>query len=248
MQVRTHILRFKIKRIHTKNGLVSEKVAVSVHQSRIFDCYFAHRWYTSGMMNIQELLSEFKRQNNLTNDYIANYCGVTKSTVSRWCSGRIRRITPETLAKLSEMFQVDLDDMTRVGSYNYEKPILGTVKAGYGLLADENLEGYIQVSEKDFHDGDYFLRVTGNSMKDANIHDGDLLFVKQCTDIPSGSIGVFLIGGEEVTVKKLIKKDNYWILQAANPDVEPKVFTFEELESTPVQIIGRALYARTDLA
>lgn len=203
--------------------------------------------YNEAMMNIQELLNQFKRQNNVTNDYIADYCGVTKSTVSRWCSGRIRRIAPETMAKLADMFQLDLEEMTRVGGYSLERPLLGTVKAGYGLLAEENLEGYIPVSESDFHKGDYFLRVTGDSMEEAHIHDGDLLYVKQTSDIPSGSIGVFLIAGEEVTVKKLIKKDRYWILQAANAEVEPRIYTLEELTTVPVQIIGRAVYARTEL-
>ncbi len=198
-------------------------------------------------MNIQELLNQYKRQTNVTNDYIAEQCGVSKSTVSRWCSGKIRRIAPETLEKLAETLGIDFDTMTKVGGYALEKPLLGTVKAGYGLLAEENLEGYVQVSEADYQKGDYFLRVTGNSMQDAHIHDGDLLFVKQCTDVPSGTIAVMLIGGDEVTVKKLIKKNGYWILQAANPDVEPRVYTLEEVATTPVQIIGRALYARTDL-
>ena len=198
-------------------------------------------------MNLAELLNQFKRQNNVNNDYIAEYCGVTKSTVSRWCTGRSKRIHQETLEKISQMLNIDLDDMTRVNGLAYERPILGTVKAGYGLFAEENLEGYETVSESDFHEGDYFLRVTGDSMKDANIHSGDLLFVKSCTDIASGEIGVFLIDHEEVTVKKLIKKPNCWILMAANPDVEPRVYTLEELVTTPVQIIGKAIYSRSEL-
>lgn len=199
-------------------------------------------------MNVAELLNQFKRQNNVNNDYIAEYCGVTKSTVSRWCTGKSKKVHPETLDKISQMLNMDLEDMTRVNGLAYEKPILGTVKAGYGLFAEENMEGYETVSEADFHKGDYFLRVTGNSMKDANIHDGDLLFVKSCSDIPSGSIGVFLIDHEEVTVKKLIKKPTCWVLMAANPDVEPKVFSLEEIVTTPVQIIGKAIYSRTELA
>ncbi|MBF0579104.1 helix-turn-helix domain-containing protein [Erysipelotrichaceae bacterium RD49] len=199
-------------------------------------------------MNIPEALNQFKHDNNLTNDYIANYCGVTRSTVSRWCNGKIRKIGPETLAKLAEMLNIDLEDMNRIRGLQLKRPILGTVKAGYGLLADENIDGYVEVSEADYAKGDYFLRVTGDSMKDAHIHEGDLLYVKQCTDLPSGAIAVLLIGGEEVTVKKLIKKDRYWILQAANTEVEPRVYTLKEVEDTPVQIIGRAVFSRTDLS
>lgn len=198
-------------------------------------------------MNIKELLNEYKRQTNVTNDYIAQYTGVTKSTVSRWCRGQIKRISPETLDKLSEMLGVDLEDLTRISEFALEKPILGTVKAGYGLLAEENLEGYAEVTQADYNKGDYFLRVTGNSMIGAKIHDQDLLYVKSCQDVPNGSIAVVLIGGDEVSVKKLVKKPDYWVLQAANPDVDPRVFTLKEVEELPVQVIGRAIYARSEL-
>ena len=65
-------------------------------------------------INIPEALNQFKHDNNLTNDYIADYCGVTRSTVSRWCNGKIRKIGPETLAKLAEMLNIDLEDMNRI--------------------------------------------------------------------------------------------------------------------------------------
>lgn len=104
-------------------------------------------------MNIAEVLTQFKRQNNVNNDYIADYCGVTKSTVSRWCTSKSKKVHPETLEKISQMLNIDLEDMTRVNGLAYEKPILGTVKAGYGLFAEENMEGYETVSESDFHKG-----------------------------------------------------------------------------------------------
>ncbi|UNT95205.1 LexA family protein [Allobaculum mucilyticum] len=197
-------------------------------------------------MNIPQLLNEFKRQNNLTNDYIADYCGVTRSTVSRWCNGKIRRIAPEALEKIGEMLNVSFDDLTSISKFAFTRPILGEVKAGYGLYADENIEGYAKVSEDDYNRGDFFLRVVGDSMKGAHIHDGDLLYVRQCVDLPSGTIGIFLIGGEEVTVKKLIKKEDYWILQAANDEIEPRVFTLREVQELPVQVLGRAIYCRTE--
>lgn len=126
-------------------------------------------------MNIQELIVEYKRQNNATNESIAKALGVTKSTVSRWARGQIKNVSPDTLDKLSGLLQIDPEEMTRLTRFSFEKPLLGIVKAGYGLLAEENLEGYIPVSEEDYQNGDYFLRVSGNSMINAKIHDGDLL-------------------------------------------------------------------------
>lgn len=205
----------------------------------------AHLCYIGGM-NIPEILRQFKKQTNVTNDYIAEQCGVTKSTVSRWCNGKIRRISPETMEKLADMLQVDLEEMTKVGEFALEKPLLGTVRAGYGLLAEENLDGYVEVSNADYKKGDYFLRVTGNSMKDARIHDKDLLYVQSCSDVPSGTVAVLLIGGEEVTVKKLIKKPKFWILQAANDDVEPRIYSMEEVAKLPVEVIGKAVYSKSE--
>lgn len=82
-------------------------------------------------MNIQQILNEYKRQTNVTNDYIAQKIGVTKSTVSRWCNGQIKKISPDTLQKLSSLIGIDFDQMTRITQFSFEKPILGTVKAGY---------------------------------------------------------------------------------------------------------------------
>lgn len=197
-------------------------------------------------MNIQQILLEYKRQTNVTNDFIAQQIGVTKSTVSRWCNGQIKKISPETLQKLSSLIGIDFDQMTKIAQFSFEKPILGIVKAGYGLFAQENIEGYLPVSEAEYEQGDYFLRVEGNSMIQAKIHDQDLLFVKSVQDVPSNTIAIVLIEKEEVTVKRVIKKDKYLILEAANEDVEPKIYTWQEVEDLPVQIIGKVIYARRD--
>jgi repressor LexA len=202
------------------------------------------------MYNLKDLLAEYKRQTHQTNDYIAEQCGVNKSTVSRWCRGHTKKISSSTLEKLANLLQLDPDDLSSssFAGLQFEKPILGTVKAGYGLFAEQNLDGYVGVSQEDYNSGDYFLRVSGDSMIGEKIHDQDLLYVKAVDDVPSGTIAVVLIGGDEVSVKKLIKKKDYWILQAANPNVEPRIFTLQEVEETPVRVIGKVLYARSEIA
>jgi repressor LexA len=81
----------------------------------------------------------------------------------------------------------------------------------------------------------------------AKIHDNDLLFVKQVDDVPSNTIAVVLIGQDEVSVKRVIKTDKYLLLEAANPDVETKVFTKKEVMELPVRIIGKVIYSRTEI-
>lgn len=196
-------------------------------------------------MTLQELLIQFKIRTGLNNEAIAKTLGISKSTVSRWVNGDTKNLKKETLSKLSELLGIDVVATMAENSFVHKKPILGLVKAGYDLFSDENLEGYLEVNEEDDRKGDYFLRVTGDSMELAKIHDQDLIYVKQCQEVNNGTIAVVMIG-EEVTVKKVIKQKNVFILEAANPNVENRYFTPQEVQELPVKIIGKVIYSRTD--
>ena len=123
-------------------------------------------------------------------------------------------------------------------------PVLGYVKAGYNLFAEENWLGEEEVSLAEKKTGDFFLQVTGDSMNGAGILDGSLVLVRQSDTIDSGKIGVVLIG-DEVTVKRVIYKNGMMILEAANPEVENRYFTAKEIRSVPVRILGRVVSCKT---
>lgn len=197
-------------------------------------------------MNFKEYLKKYKEKMGVSNEYIASQLGVNRSTVTRWLKGDTKVTNPEVIKKLSFILGVDVESLIN-SEERYEKPVLGEVKAGYDLLIDENFEGYEQVTQDDYYRGDFFLRVVGDSMSGAHIHDGDLLYVKKCNDVPSGTIAVVLINRCEVTVKKVIKKEGLLILEPANPSVDVRYYSQEEVESLPVEIIGKALYSRSDL-
>lgn len=197
-------------------------------------------------MNFKEYLKKYKEKMGVSNEYIASQLGVNRSTVTRWLKGDTKVTNPEVIEKLSFILGVDVESLIN-SEERYEKPVLGEVKAGYDLLIDENFEGYEQVTQDDYYRGDIFLRVVGDSMSGAHIHDGDLLYVKKCNDVPSGTIAVVLINRCEVTVKKVIKKEGLLILEPANPSVDVRYYSQEEVESLPVEIIGKALYSRSDL-
>lgn len=152
-------------------------------------------------MEFKDVLQKFKVTFHLTNEQIAKEVGVNKSTVGRWLSGDTRVVNQNVIEKLSEMLNLDVETLLN-GENKYEKPILGTVKAGYDLFIDENFQDYESVSKDDYYKGDFFLRVTGDSMDGAHIHDQDLIYVKKCNDVPNETIAVILIGGQEVTVKE----------------------------------------------
>ena len=67
-------------------------------------------------------------------------------------------------------------------------------------------------------------------MTGSRIYDGDLVYVKSCSDVENGDIAVVLLNHSEVTIKKILKKEHTVILMATNPVVEPRVFTQEEIE------------------
>lgn len=118
-------------------------------------------------------------------------------------------------------------------------PILGSVKAGYNYMAQENWEGTIEVDKDIVKDhSDYFaLKVKGDSMSPVLIED-DIVIIKKQEDFESGDIVVALINGDEATIKKGRKNDNSIVLQPLNPNYEPLIFTNEEMKSIPVKIIG----------
>lgn len=196
-------------------------------------------------MNLQQLLKQIKQETGMNNETIAQALQVSKSTVARWSNGDTKNLKKETLKRLSSLLKVDAATLLCDEIFIHQKPLLGYVKAGYDMFASENYLDSIEVSNDDFKRGDYFLKVEGDSMDLAHIHDGDLIYVKQCNDVNSGKIAVVLVG-DEVTVKKVIKKENMLILEACNPKYENRYFSSEEVANIPVKIIGKVIYARTD--
>ena len=98
-------------------------------------------------------------------------------------------------------------------------PVIGRVAAGFPILAEENVEDYITVPRRFIkQEGRYFaLRVHGDSMVNAGILDGDLVIVRSAHRAEPGSI-VVALGGDEVTVKRLMVQGNRLFLKAENPD------------------------------
>lgn len=99
-------------------------------------------------------------------------------------------------------------------------PLIGSVAAGSPLLAAENLRGHLQVDARLFNPrADYLLQVRGNSMTGVGILDGDLLAVHRADEARDGQIVVARLG-DEVTVKRLSRRDGKVELLAENPDYE----------------------------
>jgi repressor LexA len=100
-------------------------------------------------------------------------------------------------------------------------PLVGQVAAGQPVLAEEDIEEYVQVPDQaGGEDGEFVLRITGESMKDAGILDGDHVVVRRQDTATDGDIVVALVG-EEATVKRFFKESDHIRLQPENSALEP---------------------------
>lgn len=115
-------------------------------------------------------------------------------------------------------------------------PIIGRVAAGAPVLAAEHIEDYCELSPGFFSpSADFLLRVTGDSMRDVGILDGDLLAVHNTATARDGQIVVARIE-DEVTVKRLKRSGQHTLkLLPENPDFDPIVV---DLRQTEVAIVG----------
>ncbi len=113
-------------------------------------------------------------------------------------------------------------------------PLVGTVAAGAPVLAEENIEDYLQVPAViGGETGDFVLRVQGESMVDAGILEGDYVVVRPAELAANGEIVVALLG-EEATVKRFFKEKDHVRLQPENSSMKP-------IRSQDVDVVGRVV-------
>lgn len=123
-------------------------------------------------------------------------------------------------------------------------PLLGEVACGIPRYADEHIELYVEHGTK--IQADFCVRAKGDSMINAGIHDGDIVFVRKQPTVDNHDIAVVLIG-DEATLKRVFfyPEQQKLVLQAENPDYEPFVYVGEELQN--VQILGKAVAYQSDV-
>jgi len=101
-------------------------------------------------------------------------------------------------------------------------PLLGRIAAGPGVLAEQNVESTMSLPREITGFGELFmLTVTGDSMIDAGIFDGDFVVVRQQATANNGDLVAALINDDEATVKTFKKRDNQIWLMPHNPAYEP---------------------------
>lgn len=197
------------------------------------------------MNRIKKLREEF----GYTQQDLANKLNGSKSVIGLY-ENEMRKPSLEILVKLSEIFDCSIDyilcktDIKNAVINVTRIPILGTVKAGYDWLAEENVVDYITLKENIPNIKEYYaLKITGDSMLPL-LSEGDLVIVHDQDDVESGQTAVVLINGEEATVKKVVKTNEGIELHSMNPYYPVKKFTYADMKSIPVKIIGRVKEAK----
>lgn len=203
-----------------------------------------------------ERLKQCRKQAKQTLDQIGTLVGVHKTTVMRWEKGDTERIGLPTIQQLAHYYGVSpawlmgadvpmLEDEEQKKKLSAIKiPVLGFVRAGYPMDAVENILDYEEISEEMARSGEFFaLQIKGDSME-PKISNGDVVIVRKQSTVENGEVAVVLINGNDATVKKFFKTETGVNLISTNPNYEPFFFSPKEVDSLPVEVIGRVVELR----
>ena len=125
-------------------------------------------------------------------------------------------------------------------------PILGVIRAGVPILAREDIQGYAPAGVAD-PEQCFYLRVTGDSMINAGIRDGDLVLLRRQETAENGQIVACLLDGEDATLKRFRIQGDMVILQPENPAYEPRLIPLRDFETGAARIAGVAVRLMRDL-
>lgn len=204
-------------------------------------------------MEIKDILKARRTKLGLTQLDVANAVGVSEATVSRWESGDIANMKRSRIASLASVLKISpsiimgwngtpeirlpSDVITIIPMPTMRKvPLIGSIACGTPILAEENCEGEVDVP--DHIRADFALRCKGDSMINARIFDGDIVYIRQQESVEHGEIAAVIID-DEATLKRVYLYEDHISLEAENPQYRPLVYW--EAEMNNVRILGRAV-------
>ena len=190
-------------------------------------------------MSFAKNIRALRYANHLSQAQLAESLGYRSfTTIQKWEDGTSSP-SYAVLEKLSEIFKTTpaklmSDEVTYA-------PVLGIVAGGSPIYANQEVLGYEAVSLDLPSGSEYFyLKVVGDSMKDARILPGDLLYVHAQENLDNGQIGVILVD-DEATVKRFYQENGIVTLKPANPSFKPLVFDEKEFKQHQVKILGKVI-------
>ena len=199
-----------------------------------------------------ERLKALRKERGMTLDELSRLVPVSRQTLSRYETGVIGGIPSERVEMLARVLgttpaylmgwvergeaPANLQPMPETEL----RPLIGKIACGTPITAVENVEEQVPVPA--FLRCDFVVRCSGDSMVEARIFDGDLVYVRQQDDVENGEIAVVLIddqGESSATLKRIYKGEDQVTLAPANPAYAPLVFVGESARK--VRILGKAV-------
>lgn len=208
-------------------------------------------------MTISEKIKFLRKQKRITQEELAKRISVERSSVGKYETGTTPSM--EILIKIAKYFGVTVDYLTGnsdvptadntqdifsvsgISPIKTKKlPVLGSVACGKPIFADEEFRGY--VSCKEDINADFCLLAKGDSMINAGIKDGSIVFVRKQPMVDNGQIAVVLIE-DEATLKRVYfdNENKRLILNPENSAFAPIIIDNEQLQSGQVKILGKAV-------
>lgn len=215
-------------------------------------------------MTIGDRIKHLRKEAGLTQKELALKCGYTSLTTINKIELGINSVPLSVVEKIAKVFNVspayimgwesnpinnkedvDIFKLDNILPISTQKiPFLGSVACGEPIYADEDKESYVALGTN--VKADFCLRAQGDSMIEARIYDGDLIFVRKQESVDNGEIAVVLIG-DEATLKRVYyyPDKQKLLLQPANAKYEPFIYVGEELDQ--IRILGKAVAFQSDV-
>lgn len=185
---------------------------------------------------------------------VCNALGFKYTTFCDWVNAktypRIDKI--ELMALHWGISKADLVEPREVRPANIAKskfyPVVGTIAAGSPILAEQNIDDYIELNLS--IRADFVLKVKGDSMIDANIYDGDYVFIRQQPTVENGEIAAVMIidpvtSDGVATLKRVYKTEDGMMLVAENKNYSPIIVNKDTCDDA--KILGKAVKCITDV-
>lgn len=198
-------------------------------------------------MDFAKRLKDLRMSRGLTQDDLARELRLVKSSISMYENGK-RKPSFEVLEAIADYFNVNMDTLYSSAPVFVPSlkrvPMLGYAAAGQPL---ENLDGqdtyYVETDSR--YAVDFCITVRGDSMINAGINDGDIVFVKAQPEVSNGKIACIEIDNERVCIKRFYKTDTGVMLVSENPKYAP--LQFSESNCSDFKILGLAVIKQSEI-
>lgn len=209
-------------------------------------------------MNTGYIMNRRRKELGLSADDVAKALGVSRSTVFRYENGEIEKMPIDVLKPLAKILkttpaflmgwsndsneEVHFDNMFPIETKKF--PLLGEIACGEPMYADEDLESYVTAGTD--IEADFCLKCKGDSMINARILDGDIVFIRKQSMVDNGEIAAVIIDNE-ATLKRVeyFRNQNLLLLKAENPKYETLTYSDETLDQ--IRILGKAVAFQSDV-